>query len=59
MTTKTDVHPRQAEILLNNYRTFMNRAIRTDDWQYKMDCIKAANEADLQYAEITGHRIDE
>ncbi len=52
-------HPRQAEILLNNYRLFIKRAQNTYDWDYKNDCIEAANKAALEYVAITGKAIPE
>lgn len=51
------VHPRQAEILKNNYRVFISRAQRTDNWDYKADCIKAADAAAMEYQNITGKSV--
>ncbi len=51
------IHPRQAEILLNNYRVFIKRAQKTQDWDFKNDCIDAANKAAAEYVTITGKPI--
>lgn len=52
-------HPRQLLILRNNYATFMKRAQNTTDWNYKDDCIAAANAAALEYSTLTGKSIED
>lgn len=47
-------HPRQHRILMNNQKLLMLRALRTTDWDYKVACIKAANEAEDAYRAIVG-----
>ena len=48
------IHPRQAEILRNNYNVFVERAARATCQEYRQSCLDAAADAHVKYAQITG-----
>lgn len=48
------VHPRQAEILKNNYHLFITRASNSSDEKYRKECLDAAVAVSLEYEKITG-----
>lgn len=53
------VHPRQAEILKNNYEVFMGRYLRATDVIYKGQCLAFTVAAAIEYKEITGKDINQ
>lgn len=51
------IHPRQAEILKNNWRLFWTRANNAPPGDYRTECFGLACEAANEYHKITGKEV--